>query len=211
MGDPGRLTGGRPMGRGTFTGRQLNADPSVSRREAPVSSSIEERIAEEDWPGARKLIRAELKRTPNSHWLLTRLGLTYYEQRQYARALQIEERALRISPGCPLVLWDYAGSLQMLKRHAEAVVIYSRLIRQGARSIAYGECGEGLAWARGLVVDCHYRRGESYRALGRKRAALADLVKHLDGRGPGCRSIYPLREVRAALSQERRVPKHAGY
>ena len=25
MGDPGRLTGGRPMGRGTFTGRQLNA------------------------------------------------------------------------------------------------------------------------------------------------------------------------------------------
>jgi hypothetical protein len=25
MGDPGRLTGGRPKGRGTFTGRQLNA------------------------------------------------------------------------------------------------------------------------------------------------------------------------------------------
>jgi hypothetical protein len=27
MGGPGRLTGSRPMGRGTFTGRQLNADP----------------------------------------------------------------------------------------------------------------------------------------------------------------------------------------
>jgi tetratricopeptide (TPR) repeat protein len=175
-----------------------------------VSSSIEERIAEDDWTGARKLIRAELKKTPNSHWLLTRLGLTYYEQKQYARALHIEERALRISPRCPLVLWDYAGSLQMLKRHKEAVAIYSRLIRRGARSIAYDECGEGLAWARGLVVDCHYRRGESYQALGRKRDALADLVKHLDGRGPGCRSIYPLGEVRAVASKARRGSKHAG-
>jgi len=27
MGDPGRLTGVRPMGRGTFTDRQHNADP----------------------------------------------------------------------------------------------------------------------------------------------------------------------------------------
>jgi hypothetical protein len=37
MGEPRRLTGGRPMGRGTFTGRQLNAW-SVRRRRASFMS-----------------------------------------------------------------------------------------------------------------------------------------------------------------------------
>src|SRR5881628_249560 len=91
------------------------------------------------WRAARKAIRAELKHTPEHHWLLTRLGTTYYEERKYVTALRYVERALRMVPKCPLVLWDYAGSLQMLGRHREAMSVYSRLIRRGARRIANGE------------------------------------------------------------------------
>ena len=56
---------------------------------------IEFAIGREDWKQARKLIRMWLRRSPNSHWLLTRMGLTYYEQRQYRRALGYERRAMR--------------------------------------------------------------------------------------------------------------------
>ena len=61
-------------------------------------------------------MRAKLKSSPNDHWLLTRLGLTYYEERRYKQALKYELRALAEAPNCPLALWDYAGSLEMLGR-----------------------------------------------------------------------------------------------
>jgi hypothetical protein len=34
-----------------------------------------------------KLIRAVLRKEPDSHWLLTRLGLAYCEERNYKKAL----------------------------------------------------------------------------------------------------------------------------
>ena len=69
---------------------------------------IEEAIQQEDWMTARRLVHAALRRDPNSHWLLTRLGLTYYEQYDYKRALLYAKRAYKLAPGCPLVLWDLA-------------------------------------------------------------------------------------------------------
>ncbi len=158
-------------------------------------NSVEVMIRAGRWRAAREAIRAELKLTPEHHWLLTRLGGTYYEERKYLTALRYAERARARAPKCSLVLWDYAGTLQMLGRHREAVSVYSRLIRRGPRRIANGECGEGLARARGLVADCHLRMSDSLQALGRRREALAEFEAHLDMRGPGCRSIYPLASV----------------
>jgi tetratricopeptide (TPR) repeat protein len=162
---------------------------------------IEAAVRRNDLLGARSLILRELPENPRSHWLLTRLSLTYYEQRNYRRALQIVQKALRLAPKCPLALWDYAGALQMLGRHREALSVYRRLVRRGVEAIANGECGEGRARACGLVADCHLRISRSLDALGQRRAALTALEKHLDLRGPGCRSIYPLEE--AAERQER--------
>jgi tetratricopeptide (TPR) repeat protein len=157
---------------------------------------IERAIAHEEWEKARHLIVQELNASPDSHWLLMRLGLTYYEQRRYARALKYEERALALMPTCPLVLWDYAGTLQMLAQHRKAVDVYLGIVRRGAARIARGPCGEGLGKARGLVADCYYRLFKSYEALGAPDEADRALVKHLDLRGPGCYSIYPLSDMR---------------
>jgi tetratricopeptide (TPR) repeat protein len=156
---------------------------------------IEKLIDRDDWPKARKAILAALKRFPDDHWLLTRLGLTYYEQRNYNKALEIEEKAYKLTPNCPLVRWDYAGSLQALERHKEAIKIYRRIVANGVDKIAYGECGEGKAWARGLIADCHYRLSMSYQALGQEVLSLRAFAKHLDLRGPGCHSIYPLKKM----------------
>ena len=135
---------------------------------------------------------------PSSHWLLTRLSLTYYEERKYALALRHVQRAAELAPRCPLVLWDWAGTLQMLGRHEDALRVYKRLVARGVEEIAEGPCGEGRAWARGLVADAYYRMSQCYEAEGRTRAAENALVQHLDMRGPGCRSIYPLEEVKPA-------------
>ena len=173
-----------------------------------MSKAIEAKINRHDWQGARKLLRAELRRDPMNHWLLTRLSLTHYEQQNYRRALGYSERAYELAPRCPLVLWDHAGDLDMLGREAEAVAIYKRLIKRGAKSTATGRCGEGLAWSRGLVADCWYRLAQCYRKLGKRSYAEHAFRKHLRMRGPGCRSIYEAAEVRAQLrklQQRRRV------
>jgi tetratricopeptide (TPR) repeat protein len=68
-----------------------------------MASKIERLIEAEDWPAARRAIRAELRSDPKNHWLLTRLELTYYEEKDYQQALACERRALAEAPKCPLV------------------------------------------------------------------------------------------------------------
>jgi len=80
---------------------------------------------------------------PEHHWLLTRISLTYSEQRRYAEALKYAERAFASAPACPLVLWDYAGALQMLARHSKALELYARIVTRDISDLASGECGEG--------------------------------------------------------------------
>jgi tetratricopeptide (TPR) repeat protein len=151
-------------------------------------------------------LRQQLKVEPRHHWLLTRLSSMYYEQRRYALALKYAEKAFAQVPTCPLVLWDYAGALQMRGRHYEALDLYARIVTRGVTRIANGECGEGRAWARGLVSDSHYRASISLKAIGNEAASLSAFERCLDLRGPGCRSIYLLSELgRAAVPTK--VPK----
>jgi tetratricopeptide (TPR) repeat protein len=140
-------------------------------------------------------LRQRLKVEPRHHWLLTRLSSVYYEQGRYALALKYAEKAFAEVPSCPLVLWDYAGALQMLGRHNEALDLYARIVTRGVNNVANGECGEGRAWARGLVSDSHYRASLSLKAIGNERASLSAFEQCLDLRGPGCRSIYQLNEL----------------
>lgn len=132
---------------------------------------IEARIAAEDWEAARGLIERELRRTPASHWLLARLALTYYEQHDYQTALRCGTQAQDLAPDCPLVLWEVAGALDMLERKHEAITVYRQITCRTLDDLAHGPCGEGLAWARGLVADSYYRMGRSHEDLGETNKA----------------------------------------
>lgn len=146
-------------------------------------------------PDMEMTLRRQLKQEPNHHWLLTRLSSVLYERRRYASAVKYAEKAFAAVPTCPLVLWDYAGALQMLGRHQEALDLYARIVTRGVSRIATGECGEGRGWARGLVADTHYRASISLAALGNKKASASAFEQCLDERGPGCYSIYRLDEL----------------
>lgn len=166
-----------------------------------TGAAIERLIAEEEWEAARRLIQAEIDKEPEaSHWLLTRLGLTYYEQFNYQRALELSEQAFALAPDCPLVLWDYAGTLEMLDRTQEALVIYQRIIERGIESLAYDPCGEGRARARGFYADSLYRISHCYTALGNHAKAVEAMQSALEQRGPGCQSIYPIGKLRKELN-----------
>jgi len=164
------------------------------------ANAIERQIELEDWEGARNLIEIELQSKPDDHWYLTRLSLTYYERRDYKRALELSSRALEIAPLCPLVLWDHAGTLEMLDRPLEALSIYQRLVDRGVDNLAYGECGEGRARARGILADSLFRMGACYAALEESDSAADCWQRCLAVRGPGCQSIYPIAKVRSKLS-----------
>lgn len=168
-----------------------------------MSKEIEKLIETEDWKAARKLIRAALRKEPDSHWLLSRLGLTYYEEHNYKKALFYAAQAMELAPNCPLVLWDYAGTLDRLGRNKEAIAIYKKLVKRGVEKIAYGKCGEGLAWARGLIADCLYRIAKCYEDLSHHKKALDFYERHIEHRGPGSRSIYPISDVMKRVKELR--------
>ena len=164
-----------------------------------MSREIETAIERSDWKEARRLIRAVLRIRPDSHWHLTRLSMTYYEDRDYDRALATGLQAYELAPNCPLVLWDLAGAFDMLDRHLEAVRLYRRLINCGVEVVAVGDCGEGRAWARGLIADCWYRTARCESKRGQRVRAAQSYEQHLKMRGPGCRSIYDIAAVRREM------------
>jgi tetratricopeptide (TPR) repeat protein len=158
---------------------------------------IEKAIQAEDWLGARRTIEDALQRNPKDHWLLSRLALTYYEKQQYEQALYWEAMALQEAPYCPLAIWGYAGSLEMLGRSSEALALFRWLLSRGEEEIAHGECGEGIRWARSLIADCHYRIARIWEEKRQWKRAVAEYETHLSRRKDGHGSIYRIRDVKA--------------
>lgn len=166
-----------------------------------IGNLIERSVRAEDWSGARKLIKAELRRKPKDHWLMSRLALTYYEQQKYGQALLWEERALREAPYCPLTIWGYAGTLEMLGHLRESLLLYRRLLSRGEDDLAYGECGEGIQRARSLVADCHYRIACIWEKKRQWKRAAAEFERYLGLRKAGYGSIYRIQDVKARLAR----------
>lgn len=168
---------------------------------AETVRSIVNMMREGDTVNARAILLKWLSEESDNHWVLVSLANTFHEDRDYQEALVYQERALRIAPNCPLVLWNYAGTLDMLNREEEAIDVWKKLVRRGVRSIAYGDCGEGIREARSLVNDAHYRIGLAYADLGKTDLAKKHLRKHIANRDRNTPSTYHLREVRRKLAK----------
>ena len=174
----------------------------------PRSRTIESFVASRNWKRAEERIRLELKSRPDFHWLWERLSTVTYEQRRYSQALKYAEKALSIMPECSLALWDKAGALDMLGRFPEAIEAYEILASRGVEHLTSEPCSEGRSWARGLVADSYYRLGRCLYKLEKTTGAIKAIKRSLEQRGPGVRSIYPIkvvREVLAAIEEKRRA------
>jgi tetratricopeptide (TPR) repeat protein len=110
-------------------------------------------IVSGDWLAARRVLETGLRSTPRDHWMRSRLGVTYYETGDYSMALVHTEQAVALAPICPIVLWNHAGTLQQMGRHALAVEIYQALIRRQVGWLAKDSCLQSRALAKGLIAD----------------------------------------------------------
>lgn len=151
-----------------------------------------------DFGAARQVIGLQLKRNPNDHWFLMRLGFAHSAEGRYLRALQATTRALALAPKCAAALSEHADNLAAAGRTKEAIRIYRSLIRRGASCIAYGECGEGLRWAKSLINDCRFGLAEIYNGCGDRRRAKYYLKKYL-GSCRGLFTTYPRQRVRKVV------------
>ena len=170
--------------------------------------AIEKLLAAEKWGKARALIQDELLSDPTSHWLWTTLGTTFYEQRQYEKALKCSKHAMQLAPNCPLVLWDYAGALEMNGEEDSAFAIWSLLLGMELEDVAYGECSEGMDWAMQIINDVHYRMGRYYRRKGNDEMARVSFQKYLHNRGHGVGSIYDTKKVEEYLANAANNANH---
>lgn len=128
-----------------------------------ITKKIEAALSANEWSGARRLLREELKRNPDEHWLWARLSETYYEEKKYRKALEHAQHAFQLAPECPMVLWDLAGAQFAAGDIRAAVSTYKKLLN-AARGVmdkdGYDDpCWEGEQETLSLAVDCLYRVG----------------------------------------------------
>ena len=168
------------------------------------NDAVNTAIAKQNWSCLRQLVLDEMAKNRDGHsdhWLLDRLSLSYYEERDYKSAYKVIKEAEELAPECPLVLWDLAGTLDMLGDKSAAIDIWRRLIKRGYQSVASDECGEGIRWAKSLLNDCRYRVAISLWDIGDVKQAYREMQQHLKHRSPGIPSVYPIQEARAELEK----------
>ena len=125
-----------------------------------------------DWKTARKLLEDERENDPKSHWLLTQLGVTFYEQRRYRDSLQLFLASQRIKDDCPLTLWHLAGAYDAIGEHRKAIKTFSRLL-QSKTSPEKDPCWESKQWTDKLKTNVVYRLGVCFQHLGENDLAEA--------------------------------------
>lgn len=134
------------------------------------SIRIERLLQQGRWTAARTALEKERLKDPHNHWLLTQLGVTYYEQRKYKEALRLFRKSLTIVPDCPLTLWNVAGGLDAMGKPLQAMAIYTSLLKS-TTSPDDDPCWESNAWADSLKADCVFRLGVCLEHLGNNKKA----------------------------------------
>jgi tetratricopeptide (TPR) repeat protein len=142
-------------------------------------AKLDDALAQENWSAAKKILHQRLADEPENHWLLDRLSAVYYEERNYDKAFELIQQAVELAPDCPLVQWDLAGTLLSLGKVKAAQTIYRKLLKRGL-DIGKPPHGEGLDWAKSLLVDCVFRIAVCHQHLGQKTKALTFLKKFME-------------------------------
>jgi tetratricopeptide (TPR) repeat protein len=173
-----------------------------------ISKQINSLFEKEEWAEARDVLEKQLAKHPDDHWLLTRIGTTFYEEGDYQRAMFYAEKAMAIAPRCPLVLWDYAGTLDMLGEYKKAFDVYARILKLWP-AITKDECSEGEDWALSLLADVMFRVGVCFGNLGKKDPAWAMISGHRNLLDIGIASLYGYEDVQRELDALDFAPRKA--
>ncbi len=169
---------------------------------------IETLLDKGEWEKARTRIERELTTRPDDHWLLTQLGVTYYEQGQYEESVRRFLSSLEVVPDCPLTLWNLAGALDAIGKPETAIAIYTWLLRS-KKTPDDDPCWESAEWTAALKTDCVYRLGVCFRHLKRWESAEHCFRQYLNLRLAGSDGTYSFDDA-ARQIQEARAGRKPG-
>ncbi len=155
----------------------------------------------------RGILLEWLKEEHDSHWTLAQIAEINYLEKHFTEALEYAEKAWKIAPHCPMVIWEYAESLFRLGKNEEAEPLYRNLIRRRVKRIAYGECGEGIRATRMLVNDCRYPLGCILAIRVEFKIAEKYVKQHIANRNRNCTSLFRIHEVKLDLEKIRQGKK----
>jgi tetratricopeptide (TPR) repeat protein len=168
---------------------------------------VNELFRRSKWDEARALLEKQREQEPANHWLLTQLGVTFYEQKRYKEALKLFRASRRILDDCPLTLWNLAGTLDALGEYEDAVRIYVWLLGS-KRTPQEDPCWESPEWANSLKTDCVYRLGVCFQNLGKEQWAehcyrqyLVLLTLGIDGTYSAADVVRRIRELHGSGSR----------
>jgi tetratricopeptide (TPR) repeat protein len=159
-----------------------------------ISKTINDLFERCEWEQARRLLEKEREQDPNNHWVLTQLGVTFYEQKKYEEALKLLLASLKIVGDCPLTLWNLAGTLDALGNYTDAMQIYTWLL-ESDKTASEDPCWESKAWADSLKTDSVYRMGVCFQHLGKKTKAEHCYQQYLNLLLSGAEGVYSIEDV----------------
>ncbi len=165
---------------------------------------IETLLEAGQWDQARKSIEQALIDDPNNHWLLTQLGVTFYEQRDYEKAVRKLLASFDILPTCPLTLWNLAGAVDAIGNSPKAIGIYTTLLRS-KHTAADDPCWESQEWTDALKTDCVYRIGVCLKRLKKWKGAEDCFRNYIDLILAGMAGTY---SVESAAEHIRAIAPH---
>ncbi len=120
----------------------------------------------------------------------TKRAYGYYKRGDLTRARRLCERAYRLAPQDPDVVWDYASFLKNSGHEREALKLFRRLLSRRPERLISAPDGHDREWLRSLRNDCRLMIGSCYFRLHRSALAekwLRDYLRHL---GPRTASLY---------------------
>jgi tetratricopeptide (TPR) repeat protein len=169
-----------------------------------LNSRIDSLFQKGKWEEARRLLKREQETDPQSHWVLTQIGVTFYEQRQYEEALDFLLASREIKDDCPLTLWNLAGVLDALGKHAQSKRIFAWLL-QSKRTPKDDPCWESREWSDSLKTDCVYRLGVCCLHSGEDREAEKWFRRYVNLLVNGFNGTYSIQEV---VAHRRKMAAH---
>lgn len=136
-----------------------------------------------------------------SFWIYSRLSSCYYEIMKYDIALRYAKKAYRLNPNSPLVLWDYAGPLIMLKKEQKAIQLLKRIQNMSDDLTLYGFTDSDITWMQSIKNDSNFLIGKAYYTICEDVQAKYYISKYLYNVDCGLKSIYTKEKAKLLLKK----------
>lgn len=138
------------------------------------------------------------------HFERVRRGLIYHEARRYGEAIALFREAVRLSPDCPVALYNEANTLYCMGRADKACSILTELANASEADLR-ARCPDMDETPRSLQLDTYHMLFLStLHATESWQAAVPFLREHLARRARGLVSLWTRAQVIADADELRK-------